>query len=102
MNLLSGSADGDNVSPEEEKGMGCVLEVYGEELDVDSLLSQIRLKPCHVQWKGQRRFGPKSRVADHSGFSVVTSEASEENLQRHVSAGAYLGPCNREVFFKYR
>ena len=65
--------------------MGCVLRVRGDEFDIDNLLSILKLTPCHVQRKGHRRFGPKSRVAEYTGFNVSTSDASEDDLQCQIS-----------------
>jgi hypothetical protein len=68
----------------DEKGMGCVLRVRGDNLDVDDLLMHISVPTCHVQRKGKPRFGPKSRIAEYNGFNVLTSDASERDLPRQV------------------
>jgi hypothetical protein len=69
---------------DESTGMGCVLRVRGDEFDIDNVLSRIKITPCHVQTKGFPRFGPKSKIAQYTGFNVATSDASERDLAAQV------------------
>jgi hypothetical protein len=75
----------DVLAHDEENGMGCVLRVWGDEFDIDNLLSHVRITPCSVQRKGLPRFGPQSRVATATGFNIVTSEASECDLSVQIN-----------------
>jgi hypothetical protein len=65
-------------------GMGCVLRVWGDEFEIDKLLSRISISPCHVRRKGLRTHGPRSRIADSTGFNVPTSDASEHDLSAQI------------------
>jgi hypothetical protein len=68
-----------------EQGMGCILLAYGEDLNVDDLMSKIGLTPLHVDRKGEPRFGPSSKkIAKRSGLRFSTSEASEKDLDEQI------------------
>jgi hypothetical protein len=67
-----------------DTGMGCVLRVWGEDFAVDELLSRVNLRPCKIFRKGQKEHGPNSNTADNTGFYVVTSERSENDLDGQV------------------
>ncbi|MEO8673629.1 MAG: hypothetical protein ABI411_20135 [Tahibacter sp.] len=54
--------------------MSCVLRVYGNELDVDALISQCRLDAISVRRKGQVRGASGQRHAT-SGANFVVSNA---------------------------
>src|SRR5262245_19504437 len=65
-------------------GMGCVLRVWGDEFEIDELLSRLSISPCHIRRKGLPMFGPQSKIAEHSGFNVATSDASECDLPAQI------------------
>jgi hypothetical protein len=59
--------------------MGCVLRVYGEHLDIDTLLSSVDLIAV-VTWKtGQERI-LKGRFHSDSGANFVVSNADVEDF----------------------
>jgi hypothetical protein len=87
-----------SITEVDPSGIGCVLRVWGDEFDVDNLLSRVSIKPRNVQRKGIPRFGPQSKVAEETGFYVVTSKASEYNLPAQVDDTiAYLRGHGKEL-----
>jgi hypothetical protein len=90
--------DEHSITEVDRSGMGCVLRVWGDEFNVDDLLSRVSIQPGNVQRKGTPRFGPQSKVAEETGFYVVTSEASEYNFPAQVhDTIAYLRAHGNEL-----
>src|SRR5687768_8835312 len=61
---------------------GCVLRASGDYFDPQGFLNDSALVPCNVFRKGERK--AHNRSWDSSGFAVVVSEASGENLAQQI------------------
>jgi hypothetical protein len=61
--------------------MGCVLRVYGEDLDIDALLSSVNLIAATTWKTGQERI-LKGRFHSDSGANFVASDADVEDFPR--------------------
>jgi hypothetical protein len=66
--------------------MSCFLRIIGENLDVDSLLAEMNLEPCHIWRKGERR---KTRLHgkdeyDLSGISFYASDAPLDDFEKQL------------------
>lgn len=59
--------------------MGCVLRVYGEDLDIDALLSSVTLIAV-VIWKTGQEGVLKGRFHSDSGANFVASDADIEDF----------------------
>jgi hypothetical protein len=84
-----------DTSGDTEDGMGCVLRVYGDNLNVDELLACIKLQPCCVRRKGKPRYPNSKRLAESNGFHVTTSDASERDLPRQIKETTKFLNANR-------
>lgn len=59
--------------------MGCVLRVYGEDLDIDALLSSVNLIAVATWKAGQERI-LKGRFHSDAGANFVASDADMEDF----------------------
>jgi hypothetical protein len=66
-------------------GSGCVMRVSGVKLDINNVLSLVKLQACAIHRMGEQRTGFKSQVHQSTSFNVVVSEASEHDFDRQVS-----------------
>jgi len=64
--------------------MGCVLRVYGEDLDIDALLSSVNLIAVATWKMGQERI-LKGRFHSDSGANFVASDADIEDFPRVIA-----------------
>ena len=77
--------------------MGCVLRVYGEHLDIDALLSSLKLIPVVTWRKGQERV-VKGRFHMDSGANFVVSDADIEDIPRQIAdTESYLSRNHDEL-----
>lgn len=72
-------------SSEAKSGIGCVLRIWGDEFDVDSFLAQMTFARSHVARKGQSRSIPNLGSTKHHCINIVTSSASELDLDQQVN-----------------
>jgi hypothetical protein len=61
---------------------GCVLRVSGDQFHPGDYLAGSALAPCNVFVKGERR--GRDSFWDSSGFTVVVSDASANDLRRQI------------------
>jgi len=61
---------------------GCLIRVSGDDFQPHSFLAGSHFVPCNVFRKGERK--AKARVWDSSGFTVVVSEASGDDLAQQI------------------
>lgn len=66
--------------------MSCLLRVAGKSLNVDALLSTLRMRPSRVWRKGEPRSAsnPKGKRHDWSGASFVASNADMAKFEQQV------------------
>lgn len=70
--------------------MGCVLRVYGDDLEMEAQLPYIELIPVVTWKKGQERL-VKGRIHLDSGANFVVSDADPENFSAQLAdAEQYL------------
>ena len=75
---------------------GCVLRASGDHFDPQRFLNDSAFVPCNVFRKGERK--AQNRSWTSSGFTVVVSEASGDNLAQQVQdAIGFLGTHKEEV-----
>jgi len=61
---------------------GCVLRASGDHFDPQKFLNDSAFVPCNVFRKGERK--AQNRAWASSGFTVVVSEASGDNLAQQI------------------
>ncbi len=75
---------------------GCVLRASGDYFDPQGFLNDSAFVPCNVFRKGERKAQDRSWTT--SGFTVVVSEASGDDLARQTQdAIEFLRRCKEEV-----
>src|SRR6266536_70072 len=75
---------------------GCVLRASGQQFEPQRFLDDSPFVPCNVFRKGERKAHNHSWTT--SGFTVVVSEASGDDLPRQVQdAYEFLGVHSEEV-----
>jgi hypothetical protein len=77
--------------------MGCVLRVYGEFLDIEVLLPNLKLIPVVTWRKGHDRF-LKGRLHVDSGANFVVSDAGIDDFPAQITdAESYLRKNHAEI-----
>jgi hypothetical protein len=61
---------------------GCVLRASGDQFDAQNFLNDSAFVPCNAFRKGERKAQNRSWAS--SGFTVVVSEASGDNLAQQI------------------
>ena len=75
---------------------GCVLRASGDYFEPQVFLNDSAFVPCNVFRKGERK--AENRSWSSSGFTVVVSEASGEDLAQQIQdAIEFLGMHKEEV-----
>lgn len=64
--------------------MGCVLRIFGPDLNIDTLLKQLPFEPDHMFRKGEIGFGKKKRVCDYSGMNIGVSDADMDEFELQI------------------
>jgi len=64
--------------------VSCCLRILGEELDVDSLVAEINIKPYKIWKKGDRRFPAgynSNEIFCLSGITYIASDADMDDFE---------------------
>ena len=80
--------------------MSCILRVSGAELDVDTLISIVDLKPDRIWRRGEpsRASKPEGKRYDHSGATFVASVADFGEFGQQLDAAtSYLEIQCRQI-----
>lgn len=80
--------------------MSCHLRVFGESLDIDALLKQVKLKPHRVWRKGELCFpnDPESEIYTLSGANFLASDFCPDEFDGQVDeATAFLKKHQKDV-----
>ncbi|WP_163341186.1 DUF4279 domain-containing protein [Desulfopila sp. IMCC35008] len=82
--------------------MSCVLRVWGNEFDVDSITLEPELEAIKVWRKGQPKFNsnPNSRLNETSGLSIELSSSDFSEIEKQINEAISFCKSHQKVLTK--
>ncbi len=65
--------------------MSCVLSIIGENLDIDTFISQTNIPGFNIKHKGDPITLVSNKKAKHSSASIITSDADFDDIKGQIS-----------------
>ncbi len=76
--------EADTATLRNTEGYGCILRVSAGDVDIDDLLSRVKIVPYRLDRKGQPRLRLE-HVSEHNEFHILTHKAREVSLQTQIT-----------------